>query len=59
MQTPSNYKEALKAYRKGFLLGLFTGIVFLLVIGKLFLVIPICLALLFGAVAFDRKVNSN
>jgi membrane glycosyltransferase len=59
METQSKYKEALEAYRKGFLVGLFTGVVLMLMIGKLVFILPIVLSLLFGAIAFDRKINEH
>jgi hypothetical protein len=59
METQSKYKEALEAYRKGFLVGLFSGVVLMLMIGKVVFILPIVLSLLFGAIAFDRKINEH
>lgn len=59
METQSKYKEALEAYRKGFLVGLFTGVVLMLIIGKVVFILPIVFSLLFGAIAFDRKIKEH
>lgn len=53
------YKTAIKSYRNGFLIGAFTGIVICLVTAKTYLVLPVMLGLLFGAIAFDRKIKED
>lgn len=59
MEKQSKYKEALEAYRKGFIIGLFSGVVLMLMIGKTIFILPIVLSLLFGAIAFDRKIKEH
>ena len=59
MPQPETYKTALKAYRKGFLIGAFAGVVGCLFIGKPIYSLPLVLGLLFGAIAFDRNFNQN
>lgn len=54
-----NYSNAIMGYRNGFFVGAFTGIVICLVIAKAYLSLPIILGLLFGAIAFDRKMKEN
>lgn len=53
------YKKGMKAYRNGFLAGTFLGIVGCIVIGKTLYSLPIVLGLLFGAIAFDIKINKD
>lgn len=53
------YQKAMKAYRNGFFIGAFTGIIGCLVIGKPFYSLPVVLGLLFGAIAFDKKINDD
>lgn len=53
------YKKGMKAYRNGFFIGAFLGIVGCLVIGKTLYSLPIILGLLFGAIAFERKINND
>ncbi len=53
------YKEAMKAYQKGFLAGAFLGIVGCLIMGKTLYSLPIILGLLLGAIAFERKINKD
>lgn len=56
MQNSPSFHKAVKAYRKGFLTGAFTGVVVCLIIGKAVYSLPVILGLFFGAVAFDRKI---
>ena len=53
------YKKGLNAYRNGFLAGAFLGIVGCLIIGKTLYSLPMVLGLLFGAIAFDIKINKD
>jgi hypothetical protein len=55
MRDPSNDKESLKAYRNGFGIGAFIGVVLCIVLAKAFYILPIVLGLLFGSIAFEYK----
>ena len=52
----SKYKQGLKAYRNGFGTGLLVGIGICLFLGKAVWAIPVVLGLLFGSIAFERKI---
>lgn len=56
MQELKQYKQALKAYGKGFSVGAFTGIVICILLSKTVLMLPVVLGLLFGAIASERKL---
>jgi hypothetical protein len=53
---PDKFREGAKAYRNGFLIGAFIGIVICLVIKKTLWSVPILLGLLGGAIAINRKI---
>ena len=59
MDEVTKYKAALKAYRNGFFIGLFSGVVLLVIIGKVYFSIPVILGLVCGAVGFERKISNN
>jgi VIT1/CCC1 family predicted Fe2+/Mn2+ transporter len=50
------YKDGAKAYRNGFLLGAFIGIVICLFLQKAIWTLPLVLGLLSGAIAINRKI---
>ena len=56
---PDEYKEAMKAYANGFVIGAFLGLVLCLALAKFYLFLPVVLGLVCGGIAFDRKLNSN
>jgi len=59
MQSPDNYKNAFKAWREGFALGVFTGLVSWLFMGKPIYTLPLVLGLAFGSIAFHLKFNKE
>ena len=59
MSALPNYQNAIAGYRNGFFIGVFTGIVICLITAKAYLSLPIILGLLFGAIAFERKIKEN
>lgn len=48
-------KDKIKAYRNGFGIGVFVGIVLCILFFKTLLILPLVLGLLFGAIAFEHK----
>lgn len=59
MPTLPDYKEAFASYRNGFFVGAFTGIVLCIWINKPLYVLPVILGILFGGVAFERKMKED
>jgi hypothetical protein len=59
MPSLPDYKEAIKAYGRGFVAGVCTGIIFCLIMAKAWFFVPLLLGLLFGGIAFDRKINQD
>jgi hypothetical protein len=55
-RNPQDYRDGAKAYRNGFLLGAFIGIVICLVLQKAIWSLPLVLGLLTGAIAINRKI---
>lgn len=53
---PQDYRNGAKAYRNGFLIGAFIGIVICLILQKVMWSIPLVLGLLSGAIAINRKI---
>jgi F0F1-type ATP synthase assembly protein I len=53
---PQDYRNGAKAYRNGFLLGAFIGIVICLVLQKAIWSLPLVLGLITGAIAINRKI---
>jgi hypothetical protein len=51
-----DYRDGAKAYRNGFLLGAFIGIVTCLVLQKAIWSLPLVLGLVSGAIAINRKI---
>lgn len=50
------YKDGAKAYRNGFLVGAFIGIVICLFLQKTIWTLPLILGLVSGAIAINRKI---
>ncbi len=57
MWCQDEYKEGIKAYRKGFAWGAFTGLIGWLVIGKVIFTLPIVLGLFFGGFALQLRIK--
>ncbi len=53
---PQDYRNGAKAYRNGFLIGAFIGIVICLILQKVMWSLPLVLGLLSGAIAINRKI---
>lgn len=53
---PQDYRNGARAYRNGFLIGAFIGIVICLILQKVMWSIPLVLGLLSGAIAINRKI---
>lgn len=51
-----DYRDGAKAYRNGFLVGAFIGIVICLVLQKTIWTLPLVLGLISGAIAINRKI---
>lgn len=52
-------RDEIKAYKNGFGIGFFIGIVLCIVFFKTLFLLPIVLGLLFGAIAFEHKNSQN
>jgi len=59
MPSSLEYKTAITSYKNGFVIGAFTGIVICIVTAKAFLMLPVILGLLFGAIAFEKKIKED
>lgn len=59
MKQLHNYKNGLIAYRNGFGIGLLVGTGVCLGIGRPIAMLPLAMALLFGSVFFERKLNQD
>lgn len=53
---PQDYRNGAKAYRNGFLIGAFIGIVICLALQKAIWSLPLVLGLITGAIAINRKI---
>lgn len=56
---PPDYKKAMAAYASGFVAGAFAGVVLCFLTGLAIWTLPVVLGLLFGAIAFQRKIKQN
>ena len=54
-----DYKKAMGAYGSGFVAGAFVGVIICFVIGKALWILPVVLGMLFGAIAFQRKMKED
>lgn len=54
-----NYQNSLRAYRKGFMWGAFSGIVICLVIGKLIIALPLICGMFLGSILMERKLKQD
>lgn len=57
MLNSEDFHKGARAYRNGFLIGAFAGIVICLLIGRTIWTLPIVLGLLFGAIAINSKLK--
>lgn len=53
------HHKAVEFYKVGFTSGMLMGIAVCIVIGKPLIVFPVLLALFFGAVCYQLKINDN
>lgn len=59
MHSLPNPKESMKAYRKGFMIGAFSGVVVCIFMGKVIWSLPIILGLFLGALAYDINTRND
>lgn len=56
MYNPEQYRQGAKAYRNGFMIGAFIGVVVCLILQKTIWSVPLLLGLLCGAIAINTKI---